>query len=153
MGRTQHYWQCTPANCGSSSIWAVLYGYDAAGDVTSWSHPAGYSISQSVNGAREVTQVTSSLSDSMHPPVLAQNITYTPFGALSSLQNGCGGQGVRTPRKPTPTITDWRPPRFSWARAATLALTSRWRIITPCPEAQRRPAVRCKRRGAAITAA
>ena len=93
MGRTQHYWQCTPANCGSSSIWAVLYGYDAAGDVTSWSHPAGYSISQSVNGAREVTQVTSSLSDSMHPPVLAQNITYTPFGALSSLQNGCEGTG------------------------------------------------------------
>jgi RHS repeat-associated protein len=93
MGRTQHYWQCTPANCGSSSIWAVVYGYDAAGDVTSWSHPAGYTISQSVNGAREVTQVTSSLSDSMHPPVLAQNITYTPFGGLSSLQNGCEGTG------------------------------------------------------------
>ena len=26
-------------------------------------------------------------------PVLAQNITYTPFGALSSLQNGCVGTG------------------------------------------------------------
>jgi RHS repeat-associated protein len=33
------------------------------------------------------------LNDSTHPPVLAQNMTYTPCGALSSLTNGCAGSG------------------------------------------------------------
>jgi YD repeat-containing protein len=71
MGRTKHYWQCTPLNCGTSSIWAALYNYDAAGDVTSWNHPAGFTITQTFNGARDIEQVTSSLSDSTHPGTLA----------------------------------------------------------------------------------
>jgi RHS repeat-associated protein len=99
MGRPQHYWQCTPLNCGSSSIWTAAYTYDFAGDVTSWNHPAGFTITQTINGAKEISQVTSSLSDATHPASLA-TVTYTPFGSVSALQNGCVGSGC-TPLQET----------------------------------------------------
>ena len=92
MGRVQVYRQCTPQNCGTSD-WRTTYNYDSAGDVTTWIHPAGFTITQTINGAREVSQVASSWSDETHPPVLAENMSYTPWGALSSLQNGCVGSG------------------------------------------------------------
>jgi RHS repeat-associated protein len=91
MGRVQGYWQATPLNCGSS-LWPTFYAYDLAGDVTSWLHPAGFVINQTINGARQVTQVTSSWSDTTsHPGTLAQNITYNAAGQITSLQNGCVG--------------------------------------------------------------
>jgi len=93
VGRTKNFWQCNPSNCGLSSIWNTQYTYDWAGDVTSWVHPAGYTFTTPVNAAQQVTAVQSSLSDSTHPPTLAQNITYTAWGAVSSLQNGCVGSG------------------------------------------------------------
>ena len=92
MGRPQHYWQCTPLNCGTSIFWAALYNYDFAGDVTSWNHPAGFTITQTINGAKEISQVTSSISDATHPASLA-TLTYAPFGPISTLQNG--GVGFR----------------------------------------------------------
>ncbi len=96
MGRIKDYWQCTPLNC-NSSMWAVLYNYDLAGDVTSWNHPAGFTITQSIDGARHIKQVTSSLSDSTHPGTLAtgpnNSIQYTAWGAVSQLLNGCAGSG------------------------------------------------------------
>ena len=91
MGRTANFWQCTPSNCGTSSIWETQYNYDYAGDVTSWVHPAGYTFTNTVNVAQQVTAVQSSLSDSSHPPTLAENVTYTAWGAVSSLENGCVG--------------------------------------------------------------
>jgi hypothetical protein len=76
-------------NCGTSSIWAASYLYDKAGDLITWNHPAGFTITQNINGAREISQVTSTLSDSTtHPGTLA-TVTYTPFGAVQTLQNGC----------------------------------------------------------------
>ena len=101
MGRTKHYWQCTPLNCGSSSIWAALYNYDSAGDVTWWNHPAGFTINQPVDNARHIEQVTSTWSDGQHPATLASgtclpnstSICYTAWGAVSSLQNPCVGSG------------------------------------------------------------
>ena len=102
MGRTNNYWQCTPLNCGTSTIWAALYNYDLAGDVTSWNHPAGFTITQTINGARQISQVTSSVNDSADPATLATGapnfnppnlIQYTPWGAVSGLQNGCAGSG------------------------------------------------------------
>ena len=101
MGRTKDYWQCTPLNCGNSSIWAAVYNYDQAGDVTSWNHPAGFTITQTFDGARDIEEVTSSWSDGMHPATLASgaclpsssSICYTPWGAVSSLLNGCVGTG------------------------------------------------------------
>jgi len=91
-GRTKDYWQCTPLNCGSSTIWAALYNYDLAGDVTSWNHPAGFTITQTISGAQQISQVTSSVSDSADPASLA-TITYTPFGSVQTLLNGCVGSG------------------------------------------------------------
>ena len=41
MGRTQHYWQCTPVNCGSSSIWQTAYTYDAGGESIKLGPPGG----------------------------------------------------------------------------------------------------------------
>ena len=57
MGRPLDYWQCTPLNCGSSSIWQAVYNYNLAGDVTSWTHPAGFTITQTINAARDKTSV------------------------------------------------------------------------------------------------
>jgi RHS repeat-associated protein len=88
MGRTASYWQCTPLNCGNSSIWAATYTYDLAGNVSSWYHPAGITLTQGINNAGQIAQVTSSVSDQYDPASLA-TVTYTPFGAVSTLQNGC----------------------------------------------------------------
>ncbi len=52
---------------------------------------AGYTISNTLNNAQQITQIQSSWVDSTHPQYLAQNITYTPFGALNTLLNGCTG--------------------------------------------------------------
>jgi YD repeat-containing protein len=98
VGRVADYWQCTPYNCGGSggagaAPWDLHYNYDLAGDVTSWTHPAGFTITNTVSAAQRITEITSSLSDSTHPPILAQNMTYTAWGALSGLQNGCVGTG------------------------------------------------------------
>ncbi|MGH9396158.1 MAG: RHS repeat-associated core domain-containing protein [Terriglobia bacterium] len=92
MGRVTRYWQCTPYNCGSSA-WQSSYNYDLAGDVQQWTHPAGFTITNTINAAQEVTQIQSSLVDASHPQYLAQNITYTPWGAESTLENGCAGSG------------------------------------------------------------
>ncbi len=98
VGRVADYWQCTPYNCGGAggagaAPWDLHYNYDLAGDVTSWTHPAGFTITNTVSSAQRITEITSSLSDSKDPPVLAQNIAYTAWGALSTLQNGCVGSG------------------------------------------------------------
>jgi len=102
MGRPSGYWQCTPLNCGNSSIWAASYVYDKAGDLTSWTHPAGFTITQWINRAREIYQVTSSVNDASDPGTLAYGpctynsnpaICYTAWGAVSQLENGCAGSG------------------------------------------------------------
>ena len=93
VGRISSFWQCTPANCGTSSIWKSQYYYDLAGDISSWVHPVGFTITNTLNSAQQITQIASSLSDSTHPGTLAQNISYTPWGALGSLENGCVGSG------------------------------------------------------------
>ena len=97
----------TPLNCGVSA-WTTTYNYDLAGDVTSWTHPYGYTITQTINGAREISQFTSSLNGSQQPPTLA-TVTYTPFGSVSTLQDGCVGTRAPTSRKPTLTITACSP--------------------------------------------
>ncbi len=67
MGRTQDLWQCTPFNCSSPSLWNVHYTYDLAGDVTGWTHPAGFTITQGFNSLQQITGIYSSLSDATHP--------------------------------------------------------------------------------------
>lgn len=87
------------ATCTSNAIatylggyTAAVYSYDLAGDLASWMHPAGFTISNAINTAQQITQITSTLSDSTHPGTLA-TISHTPWGAIRSLTNGCVGTG------------------------------------------------------------
>jgi RHS repeat-associated protein len=91
MGRVSQYDQCPPATCGTGIILPTTTVYDPAGDIWNWTF--GYTITNTISAAREITAITSSQSDSGHPATLAQNITYTPWGALSSLTDGCVGTG------------------------------------------------------------
>ena len=93
MARTEDLWQCTPYNCSSASIWHAHYSHDVGGNLASWQHPNGETITQTFSNAPRITQITSSLNDSTHPGALAQNIHYSPQGSVSSLQNGCVGTG------------------------------------------------------------
>src|SRR4029077_16063836 len=57
---------------------------------TSWTNPYGMTLNYTFNTAQQVSQISSSLNDSTHPGTLAA-ITYTPFGAVSTLLDGCAG--------------------------------------------------------------
>ena len=91
MGRVQEYWQCTPYNCSGSNPWHAHYDFDLGGGVKDGTHPAGFTLTNSINGAQQVTQISYSPSDSTHPANLIPTVAYTPFGAVSKLQNGCAG--------------------------------------------------------------
>ncbi|HEV2424664.1 MAG TPA: RHS repeat-associated core domain-containing protein [Terriglobia bacterium] len=91
LGNILSLWQCTPYNCGSSSIWSTPYTYDLAGDVSSWTHPSGFTATNSINTAQEITQIGQSPSDGTHPGNFVANATYTPWGALEQVENGCSG--------------------------------------------------------------
>ena len=70
MGRIQDFWQCTPYNCGNTSIWKTHYDYDLGGDVKDWTHPGGFTVTNSINTAQHVWAVSYSPSDSTHPSSL-----------------------------------------------------------------------------------
>ncbi len=93
VGRISDFWQCNPGNCGTSSIYAMAYGHDEAGDVTSWSHPGLINFNNTVNAAQQITGVTTTSSYTNLPQTLVQSVTYTPFGAVSQFENGCAGSG------------------------------------------------------------
>jgi YD repeat-containing protein len=90
VGRITDYWQSEPTH---GSLWKLHYNYDLAGDVISWTHPAGTTITNTISAAQQVTQIQSSLNDSNHPNPLVQNITYTPWGAIQTVTDGCVGAG------------------------------------------------------------
>src|SRR5690348_14560022 len=64
--------------------------YDLAGHATSWTSP-GPTLTYTINAAGQTTGITSSYSGADWPATLIENVTYTPFGGVSSLQNGCVG--------------------------------------------------------------
>ncbi len=113
LGRTQAHWQCTTTADCNATIWKTSYNYDLAGDVTSWNHPAGFTLTTHVNSARQVMQVSSSIIDSTHPGTLAtgpvtgsaNSIQYTAWGAVSQLWDGCVGTGC-TMRQETYTFNN-----------------------------------------------
>ncbi len=95
MGRPLNFWQCNPSNCGTSSIWNTQYTYDLAGDVTQWVHPDKTypaTFTNTVNNAQQITNVATQWTDGYHPSSLA-TISYSPWGAINSLTNGCAGSG------------------------------------------------------------
>ncbi len=95
MGRTQHYWDCTPAwACGDLE---AVYYYDKAGDVQTWVHPAfGITFTNTIGGARRVTAVSATSNGLSIPTSLAPAVTYTAWGAIKTLQEGCLNSGCTT---------------------------------------------------------
>ena len=92
VGRTKDFWQCnSTADC--SSVRDTHYNYDVGGDVTSWIHPEGFTLTNAINTAQQITSITSSLTGTDQPQYLAQSISYTAWGAVSQLVNGCAGSG------------------------------------------------------------
>jgi RHS repeat-associated protein len=93
MGRTQDYWQCNPAAFCSTSTWHSNYLYKLTGEVYQWIHPDQFTLKNAISTARRITAVQSSVSDQTHPQYLVQTqgASYTPWGALSKLVNGCVG--------------------------------------------------------------
>lgn len=89
MGRVTDFWQSEPAH---GSLWNIHYSYDLAGDVTSYVHPAGFTITNQIDQNQRISEVDSSKSDSTHPGMLA-HMTYNSWGALATLLNGCAGTG------------------------------------------------------------
>lgn len=90
VGRIKNQWQCTPQNCGSG-YFSLPYLYDFMGNITSAGNGMGVTIGYGpFNGAGELTNVTSTLSDANHPATLFSNPTYTPFGSISTVQLGNG---------------------------------------------------------------
>ena len=71
-----------------------------AGDVTSWTHPAGFTVTNQINSAQQITQISQSPHDNAsYPQYLATSITYTPFGSIGTLVNGCVPSGSCTQRQ------------------------------------------------------
>jgi RHS repeat-associated protein len=98
LGRVGGLWQCNPSNCGISA-YAMTYTYDKAGDVSTWTHPdtslhsTGITLTNTLNSAQQVTAMQSSWQDTSHPQYLAENVTYTAWGAATQLEDGCVGSG------------------------------------------------------------
>jgi YD repeat-containing protein len=99
MGRLQSERQCTPSNCSSTTPYALSYGYDLAGDLTSYSNGlsstpgAGASpltLGQSFDEAGRLQTVTSTWSDGTHPATLFSAPAYAPPGALTNATYGSG---------------------------------------------------------------
>jgi hypothetical protein len=98
MGRPTSQQQCTPSNC-TSTPYALGYGYDLAGNLTSYSNGltttpgAGSSpltFTQSFDEAGRLQTVTSTWNDATHPGTLFSAQAgqtppaYAPFGAATN---------------------------------------------------------------------
>jgi hypothetical protein len=104
MGRSKSEQQCTPSNCTSTTPYALSYGYDFAGNLTSYSNGlsstpgAGtnpLTFTQLFDAAGRLQTVTSSWNDGTHPATLFSTPAYAPPGALT---NATYGNGVKLNR-------------------------------------------------------
>lgn len=92
MGRPLNVQQCTPSNCSSASPYMLGYGYDLAGNLTSYTNGlsttpgAGQgplTVGQIFDSAGRLQNVTSSWSDTSHPSTLFSAQTYAPPGMVT----------------------------------------------------------------------
>jgi YD repeat-containing protein len=99
MGRLQSEQQCTPSNCASATPYALGYGYDLAGNLTSYSNgltttPGAGSMpltfTQLFDSAGRLQTLTSTWSDGTHPSSLFSAPTYAPPGPLTYAAYGNG---------------------------------------------------------------
>lgn len=99
MGRVAINDQCTPQNCGSGDF-PIAYTYDLLGDMLTSTDGQVNTYTRTYNDAAELTQLTSSYSDSNHPSPLFSSAAYNAPGQLTSahLGNGITETRVYNPR-------------------------------------------------------
>jgi hypothetical protein len=104
MGRPLSTQQCTPANCTAAAPYALNYGYNLAGNLTTYTNGlestpgAGTSpltFTQTFDSAGRLQNLMSTWSDNTHPASLFSAPTYAPPGALT---NATLGNGVNLTR-------------------------------------------------------
>jgi len=97
MGRPLSEQQCTPSNCGNATPYTLGFGYDLAGNLTSYTNGlsatpgAGtgpLTFGQVFDSAGRLQNVTSTWSDSTHPSTLFSAQTYAPPGMVTSAVYG-----------------------------------------------------------------
>jgi YD repeat-containing protein len=88
MARVIDNSQCLPQNCGSSTAYALTYGYDLVGHELSASNGQGVTFNYSYDSAGRLTNMTSSLSDANHPGTVFSGATYNPLGSLTGASVG-----------------------------------------------------------------
>jgi len=103
MGRVVLNAQTSTLSAGHSTpsgVYEVTYGHDLMGDLATLTNGAGEGYGQTFTYTNNVigqpTSIGSSLSDSNHPATLASSVTYTPFGAVSSMTYGNGVEETRS---------------------------------------------------------
>lgn len=99
MGRPLSAQQCTPSNCTAASPYELNFGYDLAGDLTSYTNglastPGAGSgpltFNQSFDSAGRLQNLTSTWSDSTHPSTLFSAPTFAPPGMVTGATYGNG---------------------------------------------------------------
>jgi RHS repeat-associated protein len=89
MGRLKVEQQCPWGGCSSTNSPTLQYGYDLAGNRTSFTDAAGTTLSTSYDNARHPSALTSTLWDVNHPQTVFLGNSYGPMGLLTSaLGNG-----------------------------------------------------------------
>lgn len=113
MGRPLNVQQCTPSNCSSAAPYTLGYGYDLAGNLTSYTNGlsatpgAGQgplTFVQVFDSAGRLQDVTSTWSDNTHPSTLFSAPTYAPPGMVTGATYGSAitiGRGFNTVLLPT----------------------------------------------------
>ncbi len=74
--------------------YAIDYGYDSSGQITSITYPSGRVVDYTYNTANQITQV--STTKDLVTTVLADTFTYEPFGPAKSMNYGNGLSALNT---------------------------------------------------------
>jgi YD repeat-containing protein len=102
MGRIISELQCVPSTQGPGSCttsnpnpFSLTYGYDLAGNLTQYTNGTGSILFQSqYNGAGRLSKLTSSWSDSLHPPTLFTADPTNGYTAAGGIQNMILGDSI-----------------------------------------------------------
>ena len=90
VGRVAHLGQCSPVDCGWGGWDYSSVTYNLLGEITSYNHPYAFTIGQSYDVAGQLSQITSSASDSDHPGTLATINSYFAPGEIQKITLGNG---------------------------------------------------------------
>ena len=96
MGRVNWTDQCLPSGCGTTAYDKFMsYGYDHAGDVSSFTDSANITTSYQYSPAAEVLGIQTTMSGPAFPSSLISSVQNSPFGPVSyQMGNGLAQANV-----------------------------------------------------------